>query len=454
MKREHLASRLGFILLSAGCAIGIGNVWKFPWMAGQYGGGAFVLIYLLFLLIMGVPVLTMEFAMGRAAQKSPLKMYGTLKPGSRWGWHGYICLLGNIVLMMFYTTVAGWMLSYFVDTASGRFTGLDPAGINAAFGALLADPVKMTVYMGLAVFSGFAILSVGVQKGLERVTKWMMMALLVLMVVLAVNSIFLEGGTEGLKFYLIPDVGRMLDVGIGNVIVGAMNQSFFTLSLGVGSMAIFGSYIGKERALAGEAVRVCALDTFVALCSGLIIFPACFAYGVDVDAGPPLIFQTLPNVFNDLPMGRFWGSLFFLFMTFAAYSTVLAVCENIVCCVMELTGMGRKKTCLICCVGIFLLSIPCVLGFNVWAGFQMVPGKNILDMEDFLVSNLLLPSGSLIFILFCTTRYGWDWDSFLAEANEGRGLKTAKWLRPYVTWVLPVIVAVILVYGVYSFFAA
>ena len=452
MNRERLASRLGFILLSAGCAIGIGNVWKFPWMAGQYGGGAFVVIYLLFLLIMGVPVLTMEFAMGRAAQKSPLKMYGALKPGSKWGWHGFLCLAGNILLMMFYTTVSGWMLSYFVDTAAGRLTGLDTEAVNAAFGALTADPVKMGAYMVIVVITGFGILTLGVQKGLERVAKVMMLALIVLMLVLAVNSCFLEGSSEGLRFYLVPDFGRMLDVGIGNTVVGAMNQAFFTLSLGIGSMAIFGSYIGKERALAGEAVRVCALDTLVAFCSGLIIFPACFAYGVEVDAGPSLIFQTLPNVFNDLPMGRLWGSLFFLFMTFAAYSTVLAVFENIVSCVMELTGWSRRTVCLVCCFGILVLSIPCVLGFNVWSGFQLVPGKVVLDMEDFVVSNLLLPGGSLIFILFCTTRYGWGWDNFLAEANEGKGLKTAKWLRPYVTYVLPVIVGVILVYGVWSFF--
>ena len=452
MKRERLASRLGFILLSAGCAIGIGNVWKFPWMAGQYGGGAFVVIYLLFLLIMGVPVLTMEFAMGRAAQKSPLKMYGALKPGSKWGWHGFLCLAGNILLMMFYTTVSGWMLSYFVDTAAGRLTGLDTEAVNAAFGALTADPVKMGAYMTIVVITGFGILTLGVQKGLERVTKVMMLALIVLMLVLAVNSCFLDGSSEGLRFYLVPDIGRMLDIGIGETVVGAMNQAFFTLSLGIGSMAIFGSYIGKERALAGEAVRVCALDTLVAFCSGLIIFPACFAYGVEVDAGPSLIFQTLPNVFNDLPMGRLWGTLFFLFMTFAAYSTVLAVFENIVSCVMELTGWSRRTVCLVCCFGILVLSIPCVLGFNIWSGFQMVPGKVVLDMEDFVVSNLLLPGGSLIFILFCTTRYGWGWDNFLAEANEGKGLKTAKWLRPYVTFVLPVIVAVILVYGVWSFF--
>ena len=452
MQREHLGSRLGFLLLSAGCAIGIGNVWKFPWMTGQYGGGAFVLIYLLFLLVLGVPVLTMEFAMGRAAQKSPLKMYGQLKPGSKWGWHGYVCLLGNIVLMMFYTTVAGWMLQYFVDTAAGVFTGLDAAAIEGKFMEMLGSPVKMTVYMGIVVVVGFSVISLGVQKGLERVTKWMMMALIVLIWVLAFHSMTLTGGSVGLRFYLIPDFQRMAEIGVGNVVVGAMNQAFFTLSLGIGSMAIFGSYIGKGHALMGEAVRVSLLDTMVALCSGLIIFPACFSYGVDVNSGPALIFMTLPNVFNHIALGRFWGSLFFLFLTFAAFSTVLAVFENIVCCVSELTGWSRKKTCFVSCIGIFLLSLPCLLGYNVWSHILPIAGHDILDSEDFLVSNLMLPLGSLIFVLFCTTRYGWGWKNFMAEANEGTGLKVAKWMRPYMTYVLPVIVFVIFVVGLIGFF--
>ena len=452
MQREHLGSRLGFLLLSAGCAIGIGNVWKFPWMTGQYGGGAFVLIYLLFLLVLGVPVLTMEFAMGRAAQKSPLKMYGQLKPGSKWGWHGYVCLLGNIVLMMFYTTVAGWMLQYFVDTAVGVFTGLDAAAIEGKFMEMLGSPVKMTVYMGIVVVVGFSVISLGVQKGLERVTKWMMMALIVLLWVLAFHSMTLTGGSVGLRFYLIPDFQRMAGIGVGNVVVGAMNQAFFTLSLGIGSMAIFGSYIGKGHALMGEAVRVSLLDTMVALCSGLIIFPACFAYGVDVNSGPALIFMTLPNVFNHIALGRFWGSLFFLFLTFAAFSTVLAVFENIVCCVSELTGWSRKKTCFVSCIGIFLLSLPCLLGYNVWSHILPIAGHDILDSEDFLVSNIMLPLGSLIFILFCTTRYGWGWEKFMQEANEGTGLKVAKWMRPYMTYVLPVIVLVIFVVGLVGFF--
>ena len=452
MQREHLGSRLGFLLLSAGCAIGIGNVWKFPWMTGQYGGGAFVLIYLLFLLALGVPVLTMEFAMGRAAQKSPLKMYGQLKPGSKWGWHGYVCLLGNIVLMMFYTTVAGWMLQYFVDTAAGVYAGLDTAGIEAKFGEMLASPGKMAFYMGIVVAVGFSVISFGVQKGLERVTKWMMMVLILLMWVLAFHSMTLSGGSKGLAFYLVPDFRRMADIGVGNVIVGAMNQAFFTLSLGIGAMAIFGSYIGKGRALMGEAVRVSLLDTMVALCSGLIIFPACFAYGVDVNSGPALIFMTLPNVFNHITLGRFWGSLFFLFLTFAAFSTVLAVFENIVCCVSELTGWSRKKTCFLCCVGIFLLSLPCLLGYNLWQNVRPIAGHDILDSEDFLVSNIMLPLGSLIFVLFCTTRYGWGWEKFMKEANEGTGLKAAKWMRPYMTYVLPVIVFVIFVIGLVGFF--
>ena len=456
MQREHLGSRLGFLLLSAGCAIGVGNVWKFPWMAGQYGGGAFVLVYLIFLLILGVPTLTMEFAMGRSAQKSPLKMYQELKPGSKWGWHGYVCLLGNILLMMFYTTVAGWMLQYFVDTAAGVFTGLDTAAAENKFLEMLANPGKMTVYMGIIVLSGFAIISLGVQKGLERVTKWMMLALILLMWVLAANSMFLEGGSEGLKFYLVPSLEKMQKAGFFNVIVGAMNQSFFTLSLGIGAMAIFGSYINKDRALAGESVRVCLLDTMIALCAGLIIFPACSAYGVDVKSGPALIFMTLPNVFNHLPMGRFWGSLFFLFMTFAAYSTVLAVFENIVSCVSELTGWSRKKTCMVCCFGIFLLSLPCVLGYNVWSNVRPIAGRDILDSEDFLVSNLLLPLGSLLFIIFCTTRYGWGWEKFLAEANTGIGMKVAnsKFMRIYMTYILPMIVAVIFVVGLVNFFNA
>ena len=354
--------------------------------------------------------------------------------------------------MMFYTTVSGWMLQYFVNTAAGAFAGLDTAGIEAKFGEMLASPGIMALYMGIVVVIGFSVISLGVQKGLERVTKWMMMSLILLMWVLAFHSMTLPGGSTGLTFYLIPDFQRMSGIGVGSVIVGAMNQAFFTLSLGIGAMAIFGSYIGKDHALMGEAVRVSLLDTMVALCSGLIIFPACFAYGVDVNSGPALIFMTLPNVFNHIALGRFWGSLFFLFLTFAAFSTVLAVFENIVCCVSEMTLWSRKKTCAVCCVCMFLLSLPCLLGYNLWQNVRPVAGHDILDSEDFLVSNILLPLGSLIFVLFCTTRYGWGWEKFLKEANEGTGLKVAKWMRPYMTYILPVIVLVIFVVGLVGFF--
>ena len=454
MQRESLGSRLGFILLSAGCAIGIGNVWKFPYLAGQNGGGIFVLIYLIFLLILGVPVMTMEFAMGRASRKSPVQMYQQLeKPGSKWHIHGYVALIGNYLLLMCYTTISGWMLKYFVDTVAGQFEGQDTAGLTNHFGDMLADPVSMTIYMAITLILAGAVCAIGLKKGLERVTKVMMLALLAIMVALAGNSLFLEGGTEGLKFYLVPDLDKMRDIGIGNVIVAAMNQSFFTLSLGIGSMAIFGSYIGKERALMGEAVRVAVLDTFVAVSSGLIIFPACFAYGVEPDSGPDLLFITLPNIFNNLPLGRLWGGLFFVFMSFAALSTVLAVFENIVSCMMDLTTWSRRKTCLICVIALILLSMPCVLGLNVLSFITPFgEGSSIMDLEDFIVNNLMLPLGSLLFLLFCVSRYGWGWDKFLAEANQGKGLKVAKWVRPYVTYVVPAIIVFILVYGLYNFF--
>lgn len=448
-QREQLGSRLGFILLSAGCAIGIGNVWKFPYMVGQYGGGAFVLIYLFFLVILGIPVMTMEFAMGRAGQRSPARLYQQLEPkGSKWHLHGYVAMAGNYILMMFYTSVAGWMLDYFVRTAGGQFVGADTDGVAAQFSQMLGDPLRMTLFMGIIVVLGFLVCSFSLQKGLERITKWMMVALLVIMVVLAINSVCTAGGSQGLRFYLVPDLVRMKKVGIGNVVAGAMNQAFFTLSLGIGAMAIFGSYIGKERALMGESARVAALDTLVALCSGLIIFPACFAYGVQPDSGPSLIFITLPNIFNHMPLGRVWGSLFFVFMSFAAFSTVLGVFENIVSCTMDLSGWSRKKACLFNGILMLLLSMPCVLGFNVLSKFQPLgPGTGVLDLEDFVVSNLLLPLGSLIFIFFCTSRYGWGWKNFTKEANTGKGLKVQHWMRGYMCYVLPVLVAVILVLG-------
>lgn len=449
MKREKLGSRLGFILLSAGCAIGIGNVWKFPYMVGQYGGGAFVLIYLFFLVILGIPVMTMEFSMGRASQKSPARLYQQLEPkGSKWHFHSYFAIAGNYLLMMFYTTVAGWMINYFVSTASGKFKGATPQEVEGLFSQMLGDPVSSVIYMAIVVVFGFFVCSFSLQKGLERITKVMMLMLLGIMVVLAINSIFTDGGQAGLKFYLLPDFNRMKEIGVGNVIVGAMNQAFFTLSLGIGAMAIFGSYINKERSLLGESVNVAVLDTLVAFCSGLIIFPACFSYNVEVTSGPSLIFITLPNIFNNMPLGRLWGSLFFVFMSFAALSTVLAVFENIISCTMDLFGFSRKKASLINCLLMLVLSLPCALGYNVLSAFAPLgDGTTVLDLEDFIVSNILLPGGSLIFVLFCVSRYGWGWANFVNEANTGKGMKIKKWMRPYMTYVLPIIVAIILILG-------
>ncbi|MDY3992861.1 MAG: sodium-dependent transporter [Evtepia sp.] len=454
MERERLGSRLGFILLSAGCAIGIGNVWKFPYMAGQYGGGAFVLLYLFFLVIMGIPVMAIEFSLGRASQKSPVRLYQQLEPrGSKWHLHGYAAMAGNYLLMMFYTTVAGWMIQYFVSTASGKFSGLNPEQVGQAFGEVCANPTTMMAYTILVVVVGFFVCSFSLQKGLERVTKYMMLALLAIMVLLAVHSFTMEGAAEGLTFYLKPDVEKMREVGVGSVVMGAMNQAFFTLSLGIGAMAIFGSYLGKERSLLGESVNVAILDTFVALTSGLIIFPACFTYNVEVGSGPRLIFVTLPNVFNNMSLGNLWGGMFFLFMTFAALSTVFAVFENILACCMDLFGWSRKKACVINCIALILLSLPCALGFNVLSGIHPLGGStNLMDLEDFLVSNLLLPLGSVLFILFATSKRGWGWKNFMEEANAGKGLKIKNWMRGYITYVLPVIMLVIFVIGLISYF--
>ncbi len=449
--REKLSSRLGFILISAGCAIGIGNVWKFPYLAGQYGGGVFVLIYLIFLLIMGVPAMTMEFALGRASQKSPVKLFNALeKPGQKWHIHGYVCLAANYLLMMFYSMVSGWMLKYFVDMAGGKFEGLSAEAVGNAFNTMLSQPVEMIIYTGIIVVLGFFICSRGVVKGLEKITKIMMVALLAIMIVLAVNSLFLDGAKQGLLFYLKPSLANMESSGgIFNVIVAAMNQAFFTLSIGIGSMAIFGSYLNKDRSLLGESVTIALLDTFVAISSGLIIFPACFSYNVAPDSGPSLIFVTLPNIFNNLPFGQFWGSLFFIFLTFAAFSTVLAVFENIISCFMEFTGFSRKKTCLINGILLFVLSLPCILGFNVWSGFMPFgEGSNIMDLEDFIVSNVALPIGALVFILFSVTRYGFGWNNFVEEANQGKGLKVKKWMRGYMTFVLPSIVIALFIIGI------
>ncbi len=450
MSREKLGSRLGFILLSAGCAIGIGNVWKFPYIVGQNGGGLFVLIYLVFLALLGIPVLTMEFAVGRAAQKSPVRMYQQIEPkGTKWHIHGTVAMLGSYLLLMFYSTVAGWMVRYFFSTATGELAGLDSAGVAAHFNSVLADPVLMILFLAIVIGIAVLVCSIGLKNGLERVTKVMMVALLVIMIVLAVNSFFMPGGEEGIKFYLMPNFEEIKTLGIGNIIVNAMNQAFFTLSLGMGAMAIFGSYIGKERSLLGESVNVALLDTFVALCSGLVIFPACFAYGVDVDSGPSLIFITLPNIFNNIPVGRLWGSLFFVFMSFAALSTVLAVFEEITACVEDLTGWGRKKACVFNGVILFVLSIPCVLGFNVLSFIQPLgDGTSIMDLEDFIVSNLILPLGSLSLILFCVTKKGWGWDNYTNEVNTGKGLKLKNFMKGYITYILPVMVIVVFTIGI------
>lgn len=456
MKRERLGSRLGFILLSAGCAIGIGNVWKFPYMVGENGGAAFVLIYLFFLAILGVPVLTMEFALGRASQKSPVRIYQQLeKKGTKWHIHGYMSFIGNYLLMMFYTTVSAWMLQYFFKTARGDFEGADAAKVSRIFSDMNDTPLTMIIFVAIVVVIGFGVCSLGLEKGIEKITKVMMLALIVLILVLGINSVFLDGGAEGLKFYLLPDFGAMKEVGIVKVLVAAMNQSFFTLSIGIGAMAIFGSYIGKDRALMGEAVTVSILDTFVAFTAGLIIFPACSSFGVAVNSGPDLIFKTLPPVFDSLPLGRVWGTLFFLFMTFAALSTVLAVFENLISCTMDMTGWSRRKACVVNGVAMFVLSIPCVLGFNVLSDIEPLgAGTDIMDLEDFIVSNILLPLGSFVFIMFCVNkRFGWGWDNFVEEANQGKGLKVKKWMKGYMTFVLPIIVLTILIVGLIDYFS-
>lgn len=454
MEREKLKSRLGFILLSAGCAIGIGNVWKFPYIAGQGGGGTFVLFYLIFLVILGLPIMSMEFAVGRASQKSPVKAYQALeKPKSKWHIHGYLTLIGCYLLMMYYTTVSGWMLHYFYMTASGQLSGISTQAVEGKFDEVLSQPLTMLFWVVVVVAFGIVVCAKGLQSGLEKVTKVMMVALLIIMVVLAINSFTMDGAKEGLSYFLLPDFERMKSVGIANTLVSAMNQAFFTLSLGIGAMAIFGSYIDKKHTLLGESARVVVLDTFVAISAGLIIFPACFTYNVDQTSGPSLIFITLPNIFANMPMGRLWGSIFFLFMSFAALSTVFAVFENIICCVMELTGLSRIKSSILNFVLITVLSVPCVLGYNLWKSdiFQIF-GGTIMDFEDFLVSNIFLPLGSLIYLLFCVSKKGWGWKNYMAEANMGKGLKVKNWMRFYLTYILPVIVLFIFGFGIYDKF--
>ena len=448
MERENFQSRLGFLLVSAGCAIGIGNVWKFPYVTGANGGGVFVLFYLLFLVIMGVPVLTMELAVGRGSGKSAVTGYQALEPkGSRWHIHGWFCVIGCYLLMMYYTTVAGWMLGYFFKFAAGTFDGLSGDAIDGVFGAMLGNPGEMTVWMVMVVILGFLVVSLGLQGGLERISKCMMLCQLALMVVLAVRSVTLEGGGEGLRFYLLPDLNRAKEMGLGNVIVAAMNQAFFTLSLGIGAMEIFGSYMSRDHSLPGETVRICALDTFVAIVAGLIIFPACSAFGVEPTQGPPLIFMTLPRVFADMAGGRLWGALFFLFMTFASFSTVIAVFENILSSCIDSFHISRKKACIINCLLILILSLPCVLGFNILSDVTIIGERGILDSEDYFVSNLLLPIGSIIYLLFCTYKYGWDFDNYLKEANTGKGIKIKPWMKYYFKYIIPVLIIFLLIRG-------
>ena len=449
MQRENFRSRMGFLLVSAGCAIGIGNVWRFPTITGQYGGGYFVLFYLICLVVMGIPVMTMELAVGRASRKSAVRAYQTLeKPGQKWHIHGWFCMIGCCLLMMYYTSVTGWMVDYFCKFLTGRFTaGMDSEQINGVFGQMLSSPGELTIYMVIVVVAGFLICSIGVQKGLERITKVMMVALLALIVVLAIHSLTLPGAAEGMKFYLLPSADSIRTNGLGHTITAAMNQAFFTLSLGIAAMEIFGSYMSREHTLAGEATRICILDTFVALMSGVIIFPACFSYGVRPDDGTSLIFKTLPNVFVNMQGGRLWGTLFFLFMIFASFSTVLAVFENLLAFAVDTFGISRKKASVIGCIAILVLSMPCVLGFNVWGDLQLIGGRGVLDSEDFLVSNLLLPIGSIIYLLFCVSRWGWGFDHYLEEANTGAGPKLPRWLRPYFRYVLPVLIVIILVQG-------
>ncbi len=455
MKREKFASRMGFILVSAGCAIGIGNVWKFPYMCGEFGGAAFIMIYLMFLLILGIPVLTCEFAIGRGSGYSIAAGFEKLEPkGTYWHVTKWIGIVGSYLLMMFYTTVGGWMMYYCYRSIRGEFVGASPDTVSAGFSEMLGSPSVMVFWTVLICVLGFAVCQSGIRRGIERVSKFMMSALLLIMLVLAIHSVFLEGAGEGVRFYLVPDFKKMAEIGMGNVIFGAMSQAFFTLSIGIGAMMIFGSYIGKERSLTGEAVHITALDTFVALMAGFIIIPSCFAFGIEPGAGPSLIFITIPNIFAQMQGGRFWGALFFLFLTFAAFTTVVAVFENIISFDIDLFGWSRNKSVLVSLILISLLSMPCVLGFNLLADFAPLgAGTNIMDLEDFIVSNNLLPLGSLGYVLFCTRKNGWGWAHFLAEANTGDGIRFPEWLKGYISYILPLIIIVIYLKGYYDKFA-
>ncbi len=448
MNRESFGSRLGFILVSAGCAIGIGNVWKFPYLAGQYGGGIFVLFYLLFLAVLGLPVLTMELAVGRASRQSAVGGYRSLEPkGSFWHIHGWFAVAGCALLMMYYTTVSGWMLDYFYKFVTGAFSAVTAETSDSVFEGMLSNPVEMIIFMAITVVVGFVVCSGGLRKGLEKVTKIMMLCLLFLIVVLAIHSLTLSGAREGLSFYLKPSLARVREMGLRTVIVQAMNQAFFTLSLGVGAMEIFGSYMSEKHTLVGESVRIVALDTFVALMAGLIIFPACFSFNVEPGQGPALIFMTLPKIFLTMPGGRIWGSLFFLFMTFASFSTVTAVFESLIAAGMDNLGWSRLQAVIINCVFLLIASLPCVLGYNVWKHIHLIGARDVLDSEDFIVSNLLLPIGSLVYALFCVTSKGWGWDNYLRECNRGEGAKLPGWLRPVFTAVLPLLIVILLVQG-------
>ena len=455
MKRETFGSRLGFILVSAGCAVGIGNVWKFPYMCGQFGGAAFILIYLVFLLIMGIPVMVCEFGVGRASRHSVAAAYETLEPkGTKWHITKWIGVIGCYFLMMFYTTVGGWMLYYCVRSFRGDFVGADMKTVSAGFSDMLGNMPLMAFWTILICIIGFGVCAFGIQKGIEKVSKFMMTALLLIMIVLAIHSVMMKGAGAGIRFYLIPDFKQMAEIGIGNVIFGAMSQAFFTLSIGIGAMLIFGSYMEKDQRLFGEAVNITVLDTIVALMAGFIIIPACFAYGIEPGAGPSLIFITIPNTFAQVAGGRVWGGLFFLFLSFAAFTTLVAVFENIISFAIDLWGFSRKKAVICNVFAIILLSLPCILGFNVLSGFQPLgPGTNIMDLEDFLVSSNLLPLGSLCYVLFCTTKHGWGWDNFIHEANAGNGLSFPAKMRYYITWGLPIIIVVIYLKGYYDLFA-
>ena len=453
-ERERFGSRLGFLLISAGCAIGLGNVWRFPYIVGQYGGGAFVLVYLFFLVVMGLPIMVMEFAVGRASQKSAAASFRVLEPkGTKWHIFSYFAIAGNYLLMMFYTTVGGWMVKYFVLMAGGQFSGLDAAQVEGQFNGMLSDPLPMVFWTFLVILVCFGVCAMGLRNGVERITKLMMSLLFVILIILCINSILLPGASEGLRFYLVPDMEKVMETGISEIIFAAMGQAFFTLSIGIGSMAIFGSYIGKDRSLTGEALSIGILDTTVALLSGLIIFPACSTYGVDVTSGPKLIFITLPNIFNNMPGGQVWGSLFFIFMSFAALSTIIAVFENILAFAMDLWGWGRKKAVAINLILVMVLSLPCILGFNLLSGFQPLgAGTTIQDLEDFIVSNNLLPLGSLVYLMFCMKRSGWGWENFIQEANQGRGLRFPRIARKYLTFILPVLILLIFIQGYLSKF--